>query len=95
MRCIAHMWSSTDCDGNHFLLCLSPLCSILGGAPVEAFTNKKSLALRLAEIGCKAESIVRNIAHLGSSTDDTWSYVEVPLLVFEGFGKRFIPLNAA
>jgi hypothetical protein len=51
MQCIAHLWNSIDCDGNQFLLCLSPLESIEGGAPTEAFTSEKSLALRLADVG--------------------------------------------
>jgi hypothetical protein len=88
MKCIAHIWSSADDGSKCFFLCLSPLFSVAGGAPVETFTDKQSLSLRLTEIGCSTDSVVMSIAHLGTRTDDTWSFLEVPENIFEQFGIR-------
>ena len=87
MKCVAYMWSSLDCYGNQFLLCLSPLLSVAGGIPTEAFRDKTSLALRLVDIGCTRHSINRNISNLGTQADNTWSSLEVDPRVFESFGR--------
>jgi hypothetical protein len=88
MQCIAHTWNSIDCEGYHFLLCLSPLNSVEGGAPIEAFSNEKSLARRLAEVGLCAISIAQNMSDLRSRKDTTWHNVEVTQEIFEAFGQR-------
>jgi hypothetical protein len=87
MQCIAHLWNSIDCDGNHFLLCLSPLHSVEGGAPTEAFANEDSLALRLADVGFSAGSIRKNMASLRDREETIWSNVRVPSDVFAKFGN--------
>jgi hypothetical protein len=88
MQCIVHVWKSLDCDGNSFLLCLSPLNSVEGGAPTEAFADERSLAERLTDIGFSAISVRKNIFNLRNDQDANWSNLEVPSGVFEGFGRR-------
>jgi hypothetical protein len=75
-------------SGNSFVLCLSPLHSIEGGAPTETFANEKLLSQRLADIGFCAISIQKNIFNLRNDKDSNWSNLEVPQGVFEGFGRR-------
>jgi hypothetical protein len=87
MQCIVHVWKSLDCDGNCFLLCVSPLNSIEGGAPIEAFADERSLAERLAAIGFSAICIRKNIFNLRNDRDANWSNLEVPNGVFERFGQ--------
>jgi hypothetical protein len=87
MQCIVHVWKSLDCDGNCFLLCVSPLNSVEGGAPIEAFADERSLAGRLAEIGFSAMCIRKNIFNLRNDRYANWSNLEVPTGVFERFGQ--------
>jgi hypothetical protein len=86
MRCIAHIWNSFDCDGNHFLLCLSPLDSVVGGAPVEAFRDEKSLSKRLADLGVRPAFIQKNLPNLQNLKEMTWTDIEIFQLAFESFG---------
>jgi hypothetical protein len=86
MRCIAHIWNSLDCDGNQLLLCISPLDSVAGGAPVEAFTNEKSLARRLRDIGVDSDFINEKLSSLRDHEEMTWATIEVSLNAFESFG---------
>jgi hypothetical protein len=87
MRCIAHIWNSFDCDGNRFLLCLSPLDSVVGGAPVEAFPDEKSLSQRLADMGVRTDFIQNNLPNLRNLKEVTWTDIEIFQLAFESFGR--------
>ena len=87
MRCIAHIWHTFDCDGNRFLLCLSPLDSVVGGAPVEAFPDEKSLSQRLTEMGIGTDFIQKNLPNLQSLKKMTWTDLNISQLAFESFGR--------
>jgi hypothetical protein len=87
MRCIAHIWNSFDCDGNRFLLCLSPLDSVVGGAPVEAFPDEKSLSQRLVDMGVRTDFIQKNLPSLWNFKEVTWTDIEISQLAFESFGR--------
>jgi hypothetical protein len=88
MRCIAHIWNSHDCDGNQILLCLSPLDSLVGGAPVESFRNEKSLFQRLTTMGVEISFIKKNLSNLRRKTSITWENIEISRDDFESFGKN-------
>ncbi|WP_213803269.1 hypothetical protein [Granulicella sp. dw_53] len=88
MQCIAHMWSSPDCEGeNQFALCLSPTDSTEGGAPTESFANEEALSLRLTDVGFDTSSVSLNLCRLRRRETLAWSNTEVPSEVFEHFGK--------
>jgi hypothetical protein len=88
MRCIAHIWNSLDCDGNQFLLCLSPLDSTTDGAPIEAFRNEKALSRRLSGMGIAAATINDTLSKLRHRKDITWTNIEIPEDAFEDFVNR-------
>jgi hypothetical protein len=86
MKCVAHLWRSIDCDGNQFILCLSPVYSFKGGAPTEAFSCESSLSRRLDDVGFDADSIRMGLSKLRHRKNSTWANIEVPAGVFELFG---------
>jgi hypothetical protein len=89
MECIAYLWNFSDCEGSNFILCLSQLESVEGGAPTEAFSNETKLSERLTDIGTHADAIVANLQSLRDGRDSTYFHLEVSQRAFEGFGRRW------
>jgi hypothetical protein len=87
MQCVAYIWNSSDYEGNTFLLCLSPLGSVEGGAPTEAFVNERALSHRLSEVGFSASSVATSLSSLRNGRDSTSSNLEVSQRVFDSFGR--------
>jgi hypothetical protein len=88
MECIAYLWNSSDCEGNsNFILCLSQLRSVEGGAPTEAFPNETRLSERLTDIGTLGEDIAAHLEGLRNGGDPAYFHLEVTQTAFEGFGR--------
>ena len=89
MECIAYLWNSSDCEGNNnFILCLSQLGSVEGGAPTEAFPNETELSERLTNIGILGEAIATHLQGLRNGRDSAYFHLEVTQRAFESFGRR-------
>ncbi len=88
MNCIAHTWSSANCNGNHFFVCITPLSSTQGGAPVESFEEESTLVERLSELGLSHPAIEKNLSLLQGNARETWFHIEVPPETFAQFGRR-------
>ena len=90
MRCIAHIWNSFDCDGNQLLLCISPLNSTVGGAPVEAFASERLLCQRLREIGVQSDFLKDRYRNLQDKRATTWGSIDVSPQAFQSFGRATV-----
>jgi hypothetical protein len=88
MECIAYLWNSSDREGNNFILCLSQLESVEGGAPTEAFPDETKLSERLTDIGTRADAIVTHLQGLRNARHSTYFHLEVSQRAFESFGRR-------
>jgi hypothetical protein len=88
MECIAYLWNSSGCEGNNYILCLSRLGSVEGGAPTETFPNETRLSERLTDIGTRADDIVAHLQCLRNGRDSAYFHLDVSQTAFESFGHR-------
>ena len=88
MRCIVHIWKSSESDGYTFRLRLTSHDSE-GRGGVEGFSNDRLLLKRMAELGLADCICKMSLSNLRYESKSIWPNCEVDDDVFAEFGIAY------
>jgi hypothetical protein len=93
MRCVIQVRRSFDLGGQHFVLRLFREFD-WESRRAERFTSSRALVERLTVLGLPKMDPVRCFPEKGEGLDATWTNVEVPQEMLDGFGRAGGPVVA-